>query len=134
MPDLPPMPESGHVYVFVRRDLPLADQMVQVAHVCLEAGQAFCVPRHCPLVLLEVADEPALRRVLEHCRRCAISAHIYGTGCGRQCSVSAHGPDSRLYATLEHAAATAFTSLPPVEQHTLSSFSPVGVRGLQRFV
>jgi hypothetical protein len=25
-------------YVFVRKDIPLADQLVQVGHVCLEAG------------------------------------------------------------------------------------------------
>lgn len=81
MPDLPPeVPNEqaiGHVYVFVRRDLPLADQMVQVAHVSLEAGQRFRVPCHCSLVLLQVADEPALKRALEHCRRQGICVHTF---------------------------------------------------------
>jgi hypothetical protein len=51
----------------VRTDLPLADQMVQVGHVCLEAGAAFGAPCHCPLVLLAVHDEAALRCVLDTC-------------------------------------------------------------------
>ncbi len=77
MPELPNAQPSGHVYVFVRRDLPIADQMVQAAHVCLEAGQRFCVPCHCPLVLLQVADEPALHRALQHCRRYDIATHTF---------------------------------------------------------
>lgn len=77
MPEPPDMQPGGHVYMFVRRDLPLADQMVQVAHVSLEAGQRFCVPCHCPLVLLEVADEPELQRALRHCRRHDIPTHTF---------------------------------------------------------
>jgi hypothetical protein len=33
-----------HTYVFVRADLPLADQVVQVGHACLEAGRRFEQP------------------------------------------------------------------------------------------
>jgi hypothetical protein len=29
---------TPYMYVLVRQDLPLADQMVQVGHVCFEAG------------------------------------------------------------------------------------------------
>ena len=77
MPELSDTKAGGHIYVFVRRDLPLADQMVQVAHVSLEAGQRFCVPCHSPLVLLQVADEPALQRALQHCRRHDIVTHTF---------------------------------------------------------
>ena len=77
MSEMPNAQSAGHVYVFVRRDLPLADQMVQVAHVSLEAGQRFCIPCHCPLVLLEVADEPALQSALQHCRRHDIPTHTF---------------------------------------------------------
>ena len=77
MPEQSDIQATGHVYVFVRKDLPLADQMVQAAHACLEAGQRFCVPRHCPLVLLQVADEAALQQTLEHCRRYNIPTHTF---------------------------------------------------------
>ena len=77
MPEPSDAQANGHIYAFVRKDLPLADQMVQVAHVCLEAGQRFCVPCHCPLVLLEVADEPALQHALQHCRRHDIPLHTF---------------------------------------------------------
>jgi len=29
---------TPYVYVLVRQDIPLADQIVQVGHICLEAG------------------------------------------------------------------------------------------------
>ena len=33
-----------YVYAFIRQDLSLEDQMVQLGHACLEAGQAFYRP------------------------------------------------------------------------------------------
>jgi hypothetical protein len=49
--------------VLVRTDISLADQVVQVAHVCLEAGYRFGRPagESCPLVLLGVPSEAHLR-------------------------------------------------------------------------
>lgn len=48
-------------YVFVRKDIPLADQLVQVGHVCLEAGSSFGPASGTPfMVLLEVKDSEHL--------------------------------------------------------------------------
>ena len=48
--------------MLVRTDIPLADQIVQVAHVCLEAGHRFGWPAETlPLVLLGVPSEAHLR-------------------------------------------------------------------------
>jgi hypothetical protein len=50
-----------YVYVFVRTDITLACQLVQVGHACLEAGRRFeGLPPHCHLVLLEVASSGLL--------------------------------------------------------------------------
>src|SRR5438309_2190510 len=67
---------SQTVYVFVRKDLPIADQIVQVGHACIEAATRFTVPRNCRLVLLEVADHVALEHALDYCsnRRIATAA------------------------------------------------------------
>ena len=47
--------------MFVCTDIPLADQIVQVGHACLEAGHAFDQPvEPCHLVLLAVPCQPSL--------------------------------------------------------------------------
>ena len=59
----PKIPEgpTPYVYVLVRKDLSLAQQIVQAGHACLEAGFAFPRPaRPTHLVVLEVADREAL--------------------------------------------------------------------------
>lgn len=56
------------VYVFVRTDLPLADQIVQAGHACLEAGSAFPLPACCRLIVLAAANREALCARLEFCR------------------------------------------------------------------
>ncbi len=49
------------MYVFVRTDIPLADQIVQVGHVCLEAGNQFPQPeKPSHLVLLAVSSQAKL--------------------------------------------------------------------------
>jgi hypothetical protein len=60
------MPDSvvalHYVYVLVRSDLPLADQLVQVGHACLEAGRRFCQPEAAShLVVLSVRSQAQLR-------------------------------------------------------------------------
>jgi len=47
--------------VLVRADLPVADQIVQVGHACLEAGRCFQPEEGCHLVVLSVSDEIDLR-------------------------------------------------------------------------
>jgi hypothetical protein len=52
--------------VLVRIDIPLADQIVQVGHACLEAGHRFEQPQEpCHLVLLSVDSEKELQIVVE---------------------------------------------------------------------
>jgi hypothetical protein len=45
-----------YIYVVVRTDIPLADQIVQVGHACFEAGIKFGVP-DCHMVLLQTNSE-----------------------------------------------------------------------------
>ena len=59
------MPDDGpvtfYVYVLVRQDLPLSDQLVQIAHACLAAGYSYSLPAEVPnLVLLAVPGEKHL--------------------------------------------------------------------------
>jgi len=50
----------------VRTDLPLADQVVQVGHACLEAGRHFVQPPHpCHLVLLAVKSQAQLHDAVQ---------------------------------------------------------------------
>jgi hypothetical protein len=60
---MPEPPVALHyVYVLVRTDLPLADQIVQVGHACLEAGRRFHQPQGAPhLVVLSVRSQAQLR-------------------------------------------------------------------------
>jgi hypothetical protein len=57
------------IFVFVRTDLPMADQMVQVGHVCAQAASMFAIPERCRLVLIGVESGRALRSAIEHCTR-----------------------------------------------------------------
>lgn len=55
--------EKYYIYVFVRKDIPIWAQVVQVGHACFEAGRIFHddvieIPN---LVLLKVEDEHHLR-------------------------------------------------------------------------
>jgi len=62
--------ETDAVYVFVRKDIPIFAQAVQVGHACLEAGRLFHddFSRHTShLVLLRVKDEWELEKVMKVC-------------------------------------------------------------------
>ena len=60
---------SLHAYVLVRTDIPLADQIVQVGHACMEAGFKFAKPDlPVNLVLLCVDSETQLLQELERMR------------------------------------------------------------------
>ncbi len=52
--------------MFVRTDMPHANQLVQVGHACLEAGSRFAQPaQSCHLVLFAVASEEHLMHAVE---------------------------------------------------------------------
>ena len=55
-----------YVYVLVRRDISLADQMVQAAHASQESGAQFGCPDSCHMVLCGVKDESELRAAALH--------------------------------------------------------------------
>jgi hypothetical protein len=63
--------------VFVRTDLPLPDQIVQVGHVCLEAGGDFAIPAECRLVALAVPNRQALLACLDFCRERGIRTRSF---------------------------------------------------------
>lgn len=54
------------MYVLIRRDLPLADQIVQVGHACLEGGFQFKKPDETiHLIVIGVESETYLLATLE---------------------------------------------------------------------
>ena len=51
--------------MFVRKDLPLADQLVQVGHVCQTAGKEFDIPNDCHMVLIGINSANELYSVMD---------------------------------------------------------------------
>jgi hypothetical protein len=67
-----------YVYAFIRRDIPFAQQLVQVGHAALEAGREhYRSDEIASFIVLEVADRAALeaaaRRLDEH----GIEHHLF---------------------------------------------------------
>ena len=60
---------SPALYVFVRTDIPIADQIVQVGHVCALAASTFTVPDRCRLVLLAVDNDAAIGEAVDRCQQ-----------------------------------------------------------------
>lgn len=58
-----------HHYMFVRMDIPVANQMCRVIHAGVFVGQRFQIPRACNLVLIGVKDKDALFDVWDICAR-----------------------------------------------------------------
>lgn len=56
---------THYAYVLVRKDIPIADQIVQVGHACLEAGRKFPYFDDTHMAVLEVADRERLIQALE---------------------------------------------------------------------
>ncbi len=66
---------TATVYVLVRTDLDLADQVVQVGHACFEAGQRFGQSGPTPLlVVLAVGAEAEMAGALEEIRLRGVKA------------------------------------------------------------
>lgn len=67
-----------YVYVLVRTDLPLAQQLVQAAHACLEAGRHFAqplAPSH--LVLLAVKSQAQLHDAVREAEASGIRSLMF---------------------------------------------------------
>lgn len=75
---VPAAGETPYVYILVRTDIPLAQQMVQASHAALEAGFAFNAP-HEPahLVMLAVSDAASLLEASAHLDRYAIEHKLF---------------------------------------------------------
>lgn len=67
------------IYVLVRLDIGLAQQLVQAAHAAAEAGRSFYQPGHgvARLVVLEVADLEALMHAREYLRQRGIACEAF---------------------------------------------------------
>ena len=55
--------DDCYVYIFVRRDIPVANQIVQVGHVCYEAGLNFNAKQDTYMVLCQVDSEEDLLEI-----------------------------------------------------------------------
>ena len=67
-----------YVYVLVRRDISLAQQVVQSNHASWEAGLAFQAPGHtCSMVVCTVADQKELLEAAERLARYGIEHQVF---------------------------------------------------------
>ncbi len=58
--------------------MPLANQLVQIGHACLEAGHQFSWPaQSCHMVLFAVASEEQLIRAVEYIEQQGIRVHVF---------------------------------------------------------
>ena len=66
-----------YVYAFIRKDLPMAVQIVQTAHACQESGARFGCPDHCHMVLIGVKNERELEKAAMHLEINDIDYHMF---------------------------------------------------------
>lgn len=72
-----PTTDDTYVYVVVRTDIPLEQQLVQTGHACLEAGKVFTQTGTSNLVLLAARDEEQLHRMRYKTELAGISSVIF---------------------------------------------------------
>ena len=66
------------LYVLVRTDIPIENQIVQVAHACYDAGQRFKTGEYShTLILLAVPDEESLLKACTEIRSKNIDLEIF---------------------------------------------------------
>jgi hypothetical protein len=94
------------VYVLVRTDIPLVDQVVQVGHVCFEAGKRFDqVETPCHLVLLGVPSERHLHAIVSDCAAVGVRSVVFwepddGMGYTAACTEPVTAVQRRLFRRL----------------------------------
>lgn len=72
------MSEKAYVYALIRKDISAEQQIVQTAHATLEAGFRFQMPKSVAnLIVLEIADEPALRMASDKLMMLGIDHHMF---------------------------------------------------------
>jgi hypothetical protein len=68
MATLPQQRDHRSIYLAVRRDIPLADQLVQIAHAAFEAGQRWHAdPSTCWAVVISVETQAELLKLAQRC-------------------------------------------------------------------
>lgn len=66
------------VYVLVRSDLPLPNQIVQVGHACWEAAARWGTPgENCTMVVLSVASQMYLREAVAWLEERGVQAYLF---------------------------------------------------------
>ena len=71
------MPHN-YIYVIVRTDLPIEQQLVQAAHSALEAGREFSNPTtDSHLILLEAKSQDTLLNISQHIAEHNIKHHLF---------------------------------------------------------
>ena len=72
-------PAKTTVYVLVRTDLSLEQQLVQSSHAVLEAGRSLYGPEHgiASVIVLAVADQAALYRAHEELLRRGVECELF---------------------------------------------------------
>jgi hypothetical protein len=90
----------------VRTDIPLADQIVQVGHACLEAGWQFAPPAApCHLVVLSVVSEAHLHTMVADAALAGVRCAVFhepddGLGATAACSEPIAGAARRVFRRL----------------------------------
>ena len=71
-------PHHPYTYVFIRKDIPLHQQLVQVGHAALEAGFRFPQPdQTSSLIVLEVPDKQSLLSIQDRLTSKAIEHYTF---------------------------------------------------------
>lgn len=92
-----------YAYVLVRRDLPIAVQLVQVGHACLEAGASFPQPSSsCRLVVLPRDSEQSLVTTVQEAEYHGIPMRLFhepdgAVGYTAACSAPVRGRLRRFF-------------------------------------
>ncbi|MCL4265029.1 MAG: hypothetical protein KJ069_17565 [Anaerolineae bacterium] len=87
----------------MRTDIPLADQLVQVGHVCIEAGNRFVQPQTpCHLALIGIPSKDALLDAVAQVEVAGVQCAIFyepdaGLGYTAVCTEPITGDKRRLF-------------------------------------
>lgn len=66
------------IYTFIRRNIPIQQQLVQAAHSAAQAGAEFLNPKHIPsLIMLDANDQCHLLEVAQYLCKNGIKFHMF---------------------------------------------------------